>query len=439
MKKIFKIFPLGLIIFCSFTLLVSAEVAPITKVSQAIVISDINVTDAKVVSQDGNKINLSFRISNNEGSQAGLKYGVKLIKNIAYGQLVVDDYVSSESFSLSPKTSIIKEFTYVAPANLGGEYLVVVTLNNSNGVMGRGLAGKVKLISTINSVEFLPESCSLSVKNEKGNPKYNLTQGVDISSTEELSLTCIVINASKNSITAIPVYETHLRNLSGNVVEHTGGDVAPITFKSGDKKSIPFTLPKATKPQAYDVKVSLKDGENISNSIIIHYVIRGLSATIQNLSLDKDYYERGDNANLSVYWSPSADSFTGNRAGLSGTSTKSMSLSINISNDKGSKCIKTLDQAITNTTSGEKINIPLSITSKCKNPTVSLDLKDAEEKVLDHKEVTFNTKVDDSKDKSQADSKNNSIIYIIIGLVALIAIAIYIINLKKKSNETIPQ
>lgn len=66
---------------------------------------------------------------------------------------------------------------------------------------------------------------------------------------------------------------------------------------------ISFILPKALEPQAYDVKVALKSSENTSNPIIIHYVLQGISATIQNLSLDKDFYNKGDTATLSFFWS----------------------------------------------------------------------------------------------------------------------------------------
>ena len=142
-------------------------------------------------------------------------------------------------------------------------------------------------------------------------------------------------------------------------------------------------------PQAYDVKVQLSDKDVVSNSIVAHYVLRGNSATIQTLSLDKDGYSSGEIANINLLWSPSADSFPGSRAG-SGSTLSPVAMTVSVVNSKGFSCISPISQIIEESS----IDLTPKIKRECKNPKVTAELKDDKGNVLSQKVLSFETKTD---------------------------------------------
>lgn len=120
MKKIFK-FSFGLFIFFSIFSLVSA----------ATMIADVSIRNAKIVSQDGNNFHISFDLINGEGSQTGVRYGVKLVSGAKYENLI-DQKAYPESVSLLSNSSKPIEIDYNAPSSLSGEYTLFLTSNNSS-------------------------------------------------------------------------------------------------------------------------------------------------------------------------------------------------------------------------------------------------------------------------------------------------------------------
>jgi hypothetical protein len=385
----------------------------------------VNVYNAKVVSQDGNIFNISFDVKNGGVPQAGLKYNISLLKETASGKFLSDKYIYPETLSLNANTTLNKSIVYTAPSTLTGDYSLLVTVENSSGIpLGLGIAGKVKLVSTVNTVEILPDTCYLSVVGEKGNIKYSLTQGVDIEKSESLSLTCTAVNPSKVTISAVPTYETHYRTLSGDTVAQEGGDVTSISFNAGEKKTISLNLPKSTKPQAYDIKVALSSNGILSNSVVVHYVLHGVSATIQNLSLDKDYYNNKDIAKISFLWFSSADNFPGSR--LVATSQSEITLVAKITNDKQKNCVNPINQILSKT---NLVELSVPVIANCNNPQVSIELKDTNGNTLDQKNFSFLS-------TSQPVSKSTipTILIVILGVLIVAGFAFYFINLKKKDH-----
>ena len=294
----------------------SSTNAPNTPSQNIIALATVNITDAKILSQNGNILKLSFNISNREGAQTGVKYGVQLISATKNTQTIVDEQVYPDSLTLAEHSAVSKEITYTPPANLSGTYALFLSSKNESGFpFALSFVGNVTLTATVKGIEINPESCFLTVAGEKGSPHYTLRQGVDIAQNENLILSCTATNHSSVAVSAVPVFETRYRTAYGSVVPQTGGDANPISFSAGQKKSFSIVLPKAENPQAYEVLITLKTGEVLSNMTGVHYVIRGASATIQNVSLDKNYYTKGDTAVLSLVWTPSADTFPNSRLG----------------------------------------------------------------------------------------------------------------------------
>lgn len=440
MKKILKFSSIGVFVLLFSFILASPSLAvektvPNEEIKGTL---DMGIFNVKILSQEGNNFKISFDVVNNDVPQAGLKYVLKLVKETDdKGQFLIDSYSPDEVFSVGSKSSLTKEFNYTAPA-VSGKYKIFVFLTNeSGGSLGLNFAGEVSLSSKEGSLEILTDSCYLTIPSEKivkQQNKYTLLQGIDISKDENLKLNCEVNNPSKSSVDATPQYETHLRNMAGEIVSHEGGDSASLSFKPGEKKIVSLTLPKASKSQAYDVKVVLKNGSILSNPIIVHYVVQGASATILRASLDKDYYNKNDNANIFVYWAPSADSFSGSRIG-GGVEDKKLTIVSSIKNSTGGKCIKQTENNLAEISTSHNANIPVVIKSNCKDPVLSLQIKDEAGNILDEKEFNFK-----SENVPNGGSFNQVTLFIIVGVLIVVGLAIYFISLKKKNNnETINQ
>jgi hypothetical protein len=396
--------------------------------TDVVFIANTSIREAQITSQNINEISISFSIENGESVQSGIKYGVSLVKETDKGQFTVDEYVSSEVISLSENSLIKKDIKYIAPKNINGEYTILVTLKNESGLtLGLGIAGKITLESSIKGIQILPETCNVTIAGEKDGKKYTLNQGVDISKEESLHLNCKVKNTSELSIEAIPSFVTHYRNIYGEIFSDDGGDTNPIKFNPLEEREISFVLPKATEPQAYDVVTVLKDKENISNAIVIHYVLQGISATIQNLSLDKDYYNKGEEAKLSFFWTPAADGFPGSRGGNL-TISAGLTLSATIENRRGANCSDPINQDLDK--AKPLVEIPVSITSDCIDPELLLSIKDVNGQVLDEKTFKVETTT-----KPQEPLNKMTLIIIISILILIVVVGLYLKKNKNNSNS----
>lgn len=379
---------------------------------EVMLLASVNIQNAKIVSQKGNVFNISFSLSNGAGLQTGVKYGVKLIQESGAGQLTIDERVYDESLTLNPNMTTKKDIVYGAPASLSGSYILMLTSNNSSGFpFGFANLGKVTLTATTKGIEILPETCTLQIIGDKTGKTYSLVQGVGINGEESISLTCEALNSSKVEVTTTPSYEVHSGSSFGDILSQNGGSVDPITFKAGEKTSFSVTLPKATIPQIYNVNFTLNDKDNKSNSIDVNYMVLGVSATIDNVSLDKDYYNKGDTALLSLIYTSNASS--------------PISSKIQISNSKGKSCAEPQTQTLTQPIP-LKIDTSIVITSSCIDPKITATLTDDKGVVLAQKE--FNVKTTSAV---PAQASNKIIIYVIIALLIIIILFIYF---KKKKN-----
>jgi len=452
--KLLKVSSISLLVL--FSLLLGSRVFAVDAVpavdtpasAKSFFVADTSIQNAKIFAQSGNTINISFNIENGKGAQAGLKYSVSLVKDITNGNMTpVDEYVYPESVSLSANTTVRRDIEYVAPSYLSGDYYIIVQLVNEGNIpLGISNIGKVKLVSTLNTIKILPETCSLSIVGEKGSPKYKLSQYVDINLGEQLSLSCTVSNLSKKDITITPSYETHLNTMYGDVVSNTeGGYVTPITLKTGESKTLNLSLPKTNKPQYYAVKTSFNLGDAYSNSVVSYYTIQGTSAYIRSFSLDKDYYNSGETANLSLLW---GHSFLSANSRLSTSSKTPVSFSkdsepkdsfnptinlvASITDEKQNACTPAIKQTLDS--NGELI-LPIHITRNCKNPQVKIQLQDKEGNILAEKQLSFKTNIE-SKEFVKANTffGKYGMFLIALGILVVAGVAIYFINLKRKGH-----
>ncbi len=411
-----------------------AQTTPTTVPQSTVVLATVNIRDAKIVSQDGNTIHISFSLSNREGVQMGVRYGVQLVSETKNGLVIVDEVVYPDTLDLEENSNILKEITYTAPPSLSGAYsLFLISKNDSGFPLGIAFTGKITLTATVKGIEINPTSCFLQVAGEKGSPHYDLIQGVDIAQNENLILSCSVTNSGSVRLSSSPVFETRYRTAYGNVAPQTGGDTAPISFAPGEKKTISLTLPKAGEPQAYNISTTLKSGGVSSNTITARYVIRGASATIQNISLNKNFYKKGDTAVLSFIWTPSADAFPNSRIGTS--SPSAVFANITMTDGSGNACISPTKEPLPgNMTSS--ISLPVGL--DCSNPRLSLSLTDMEGKVLARKELAMTSPEVPQPLPSTSKSIPLILILGVVGVLAVLGGGVYFLMRKKEVIQQLP-
>jgi len=418
--KLLKISSISLLVMFSFVFsspVLAEEPAFTTK---AVVLATINIQDAKIISQEGNTLNISFNISNREGAQSGVKYGVKLLKIEGKKQITVDEYVYSEVLSVGENTTITKNITYSAPASLDGAYTVMLLAKNYSGLpLGNLRLGEVTLVSASETVEILPETCSLSLSSNKGT-SLKLTEGAKATMTDDIFVTCTIKNNGKEEALSAPTFETFYRSIYGEEISQTGGDLSPVLLQPGESKALTLTLPKVTVPQAYVTKVFFKTGEVSSNYVLVNYTLSGLSATIQNFSLDKTSYKAKDTAKISFFWTSSV---------TKKDEMPAITMSANIVNQKQKACTAPVNQQLAGV---GFVEIPVSITRDCENPQVAIVLTDANGNTLDQKALAFEAV---KKSQNLFTGKSGIIMITVFAILVLAGLFVSFKNPKKKDGE----
>jgi len=434
--KIFKFLIVFVLCFSIFYL-VNAEEQTIVKLdqnqsSEMVLVNDVSIENAEIISQNGNSFKLSFNLLNKGEIIGDVKYGVKLVGENNNKKFIADEKAYEEKITLYTNDNINKTITYEAPSLTSGEYYLYITSRNSNGfVLATSFVSKVEINSIQNNLLIDNSSCYLSISGLSYNvslEKYSLSEGVDITKSETLSLNCNVINNTTEDLSLTPEYKTTYRNVYGDDVSTSNGDNNTFTLNKGENKQISLILPKAEDSQAYSIEVYLKNENISSNKVIVHYVLSGESATIQNISLDKDFYSTGDVANVSFVWAGRADSFPGSRNSSPNLNT-SVIANIQILNDNKS-CSDVVEKELFTNYADLEINTSIDITSSCKNPNVLITLKNQDGEVLAENSLNI---------KSVSNSKiSKYLIYGIVLIIIILLIVFYLIKKRKNKKISIP-
>ena len=357
-----------LILFPALTL---AQTVPDPN-AKPIIVANINLSGATILKETPQAITIGLDLENQGNTpQSDIRYGIEILKTTKEGQTLVDTFISPEILTLTPKQLLHKEIQYQIPTYLNGEYDVWAISKTTNGLdLGLGNAGKVNLAQKQTSLTITPDSCLLKINNEQ--PTYNLAQGVDLASNETLTLTCNAQNSSNAQLTIAPVINTFRRSQYGPLVNINYPTPENITFAPQEKKDFSIIITKPTEPQAYDAVISLNQNNlPLAEKIIAHYVLQGQSATIQNISLDKTTYAKGDTITANLFWTPSADSFPNSRIGK-GTELPKVTVNLTITNSNDNSCIDAFSQEVTVDKAVSTLTTPAI--SSCNNPKASITL-----------------------------------------------------------------
>ena len=266
-----------------------------------VTVATVNISNAKIVSQEDRNFVISFDISNEVGIQPQIRYSVRLTKTSSTSQILFDERVYDETLSLGENTSINKIIEYSVPSSLSlGTYSLWINSKNSTGFpLGTAFLGEVKIAENVgNTVEIVPDSCQFFL----GEGQFQLASGMTIGPDDIFTAKCKVKSNFSTDTTFKPNFVTRSYTLFGDIASTTGGSSENIIIKKGINEIV-FKLPKALKPQNYNLTFDLvsSDSKVISNSIIFNYAISGQSGTIQNVVFDKTYYKAGDTANLQIF------------------------------------------------------------------------------------------------------------------------------------------
>ena len=383
-------------------------------------VADVSLQDCSS-SVNGSSISITCGVTNAMAAQPNIRYSVLLIDDKT--GTVEDQKVYPDSISLDQNQSVTKTFTYQAPPFPQGTYDVWVSLSTVDSLpLDSVQVGQLNLPAPAsNYILIAPDSCYLTIAGDS--TKYPATQGVDFGANDAVTLTCSAQNLSKSaSLTATPSFETHLRTLVGPVVSETQEQQVGLSLNAGAKQTVSFTLPKALSPQAYDTLLTLQgpDGTVLSNTVRIHYVLDGASATIQLLTLDKNYYASGDTAQVTLWWTGSADSFDGARN--SATDDQAQTAELTLVDGNGNQCAAAVQAPVSNDiSSAQPMSVPISVTKDCSNPSVTTSIVTASGTVLATKSISLTST---STPSSGAGISNWVLILIALVLLGLIALGI---------------
>jgi hypothetical protein len=391
--------------------------------------ANVSVQNATLLEQTQGSFTVQFSLTNKGAlPQSDIRYGIDIVKASESGQTVIDSLVESQALSLNPGESQAYEMTYPVPPFLNGTYEVWIVSRTTSGLMlGLTRMGEVVFEGSGAFVEIIPSSCAVTI--DGVDETYTLYQGVDVAFDEVFHLTCDVQNHTDAEVSVSPQFETFWRSTFGDGVEVQNIAQQVETLGAGEVRSLSFTIPKARNPQSYDVSLQLTDPETgtvRSNKVIAHYVLRGVSATIQNVVLNKSSYVQSDVLSAELFWTPSADSFEGSRAGEG--STQEVMLSFSVTDTSGNNCI----EPITRTLPANEAHVVLNATTvaECDTPHTTLTIKDANGNVLDER-VFVSPVSDEERIEEVARNVMSVYVYMITTIVVLLVLA-YFINRSRK-------
>lgn len=420
-QHLFFIIPLFIFVF-TFSARSLAQETPVISTNGATLVASVNIQGISIVSQEDNKFNLSFNLTNGKGVQSGIHYRVRLVTATEKGDIVRDEKIYDDTVFLPENSSVKKDISYTAPSTLSGTYKLHIDAQNEKGFLfAIASFGDITLSSDTTGVVINAEKCSVKI----GAQESSITpfQGILANKSESLMVTCELTNTSADIVSVEPSFETYTKTTVGEKIEGLEGDKTPVVFAPGESKTVTFKSVTPSKPQLYKTIFSVNANGVHSNSVEIGYAVRGTMGTIENFSLDKQVFTKGETATLSVIWSAYTDNINKQSTDVTLTAT--------IKNAHGRACAEPMSQTLPMERTMPTTDFSFSITKDCQSPVVSVSLIDNEGVVLDTQTVQF-----ESQEVVAAATMKRNAIIVVITLLMIIAVGFYIKRLKKHSDTT---
>jgi len=415
----------SLCLFVATPALAATTTAPTTTTPVAQTVSTVGFKEVRITKQKDRTFDISFSLVNGTQPEPQVKYAIVLTPGTS-GGAPADVKVYDEVVRLSAGDLESKTISYTPPAAVkGGAYMLLLEARTTNGYMlTTTLVGSVTLTDDPRaSVAIDVLNCRITVGTDT--VRYSLGQGVDILPSEVINANCVVKNTSDKSVTATPMFTTYHRSRFGAQVGTSA--LSAFTLGAGESKKISLPIPKADKPQAYDAVLTFTDeAGTLSNAAVFHYVLAGTSATIQQTSLDKTYYESGEYATLKLYWTASADSFRYSRL-EQGTPLLNPVADIQLKSSGGRACADPQKVPLTE----NRLTVDIPVTKDCTNPEVVVSIVSSDttgkEVILDSQTVSF----------ASSGGVAGAAATVTVSLLIMIALIGYLVY-RKKQQQIVP-
>ncbi len=416
-----------------------------------IILANVNIWDAKISNQDGNKLTIDFDINNGIGkSQPNIRYAIQLFDKGNESRKLVSEKVFSDVVNVPENTTIHKTVSYVAPEYLKGDFDVDIISESSGGLpLGGTTAGSITLDGSGEYIDIQNESCFLTIKNSSDKKKYTLQDSISIEKNQEAVISCDIKSNFKKNEKVIPYINIYQRDYFGKKIREEKGEA--IELAPGKTKTAIFNLSGVDKPQSYDVVVMFKkDGDVvntsddtnniISNKIFFRYIVAGMGASIQNIRLSKDYYQKGDSAVVVLNWLKNVNKLSGPE--ITTTEEPSIIAEVNIKSSDGKKCAEAVREKMNETSQMKNVAVVIPIVNDCLNPSGTVKLVAEDGTIFDQQEFqiksnsTFQPKKDFEKnnEKKLSIQKIMAIGVTILGIIVIVGLIVIVIRRNKKSG-----
>ncbi len=297
-KTASRLFPSLIIIFFWLTLFSSA---------QALVMPAVYLIDLKIGETDfqpGDQIKGVFTVWNTEErivNDITYKYLLFIKDETGIPKVYIDEKVSQERFNLSPGEKRNFSYSYELPQNISsGRYSFRIALSLS----GFPLGWEEREINIIGEGPFLLIDRPFIIKN---NIAESAVAGINFEKGEVPRLKFRIQNPSKEVLRAAPKITIFERDTSQLRIEAKGQ--AEITLKPQQSLDLTYTLPLYEKPESYLAELQFFDKENLSlsNKLFFRWVVIGLSGEIIEATANKEKYQKGETAEITVFITGPAD------------------------------------------------------------------------------------------------------------------------------------
>jgi hypothetical protein len=190
---------------------------------------------------------------------------------------------------------------------------------------------------------------------------------------------------------------------------------------------IQFTLDKPDKPQAYSASLDLVENKNVvSNQVEVHFVVSGPSATIQSISLDKNYYKKGDKLGLNLLFSGPADNFSNSRTEKTKLNDIFTEIFI-VNSDNNQECVFIKDTVSSNYPIAEYSD--LETLNDCYNPQVTVVLRDEKDNILAERTVKVESQIKNlEKEENIAFEKQEEDKKLVLILIISLSFVVFVIS-----------
>lgn len=394
--------------------------APASSAPVAAIVATVELQNALIERQEGNTYTIGFDLTNTRGVQPEVNFAVLVFKRIQDNPIpvLIDSQAYQESMTLVEGVTVHKTITYTPPAFLKGDYEIWVSAFNgvSTHSFGQARAGTLTFLGTGEGIDI--DSCTLTVKENDSAKPYTTIGGVAVSSGGSITADCTVFNSRSEKMTVIPILETLKRSPFGKSLNTKNNP--ELSFKPGTN-NISLDIPVENVIGTYSVSLSFLSGDRtVSNKKQINYFVEGKAATARNVVLDKSAYKKGDTANVFLFWSMSKSAVWDDSA----DAIKEIHVKTNLFGGNGETCGNPIEQVFTNAEFTSNFAVP--ILKKCEQPIVSVQITDETGSVLDEAKFAVHTE--------EPKKNNNTIVIIVIGILAIIGVVGYFMRKNKSGN-----